>query len=81
MIDEDADKLWGTVVALRAKFDLVSKLMRELEIEMAGLPRGVRQARMPEFDARTIALTKDRSDVEAAAKAFLCPSTYPRGNA
>jgi hypothetical protein len=81
MTDEDPDKLRGTVVALRAKFDLVSKLMRDLELEMASLSPGVRLARMPEFDARAIALTKDRSDVEAAAKAFLHPSGYPKGNA
>jgi hypothetical protein len=48
--------------------------MRELELEMASLPAGVRRARKAEFDLRTIALAKDREDIELAAKAFLRPS-------
>ena len=75
------EHLRATIIALRVKFDEVSKLMHNLELEMAGLSPAARKYRMPEFDARVIALMKDHADIELSAQAFLRPSVYPKGNA
>ena len=75
------EELHSTVVALRVKYDEISTLMHNLELEMAGLSPAARKNRMPEFDARVIALMKDHADIERSAQAFLRPSIYPKGNA
>ena len=75
------DDLRVTVIALRTKYEAVSKRMSDLGTEMAGLSADTRRERMPEFDARVIALMKDRDDIKLCAKAFLQPRRYPGGNA
>ena len=75
------EHLRATVIALGIKYNEVSKLMHNLELEMAGLSPAARKDRMPEFDARVIALLKDAANIERSAEAFLRPSAHPKGNA
>ena len=81
MNSADPDDLGETVTALRTKYDEVAKLMRDLELEMARLSPDDRRERMPEFDARVIALMQDSDDIVRSAGAFLRLSAYPKGNA
>jgi hypothetical protein len=74
-------ELHATVIALRVKYDEIQTLMHNLDLEMAGLSPAARKNRMPEFDARVIALMKDHADIERCAQAFLRPSIFPKGNA
>ena len=75
------DELSVTLIALRTKYAAVSKRISDLGTEMAGLSADTRRERMPEFDARVMALIKDQDNIELCAKAFLQPSRYPGGNA
>ena len=70
-----------TVAALRSRFESASKLIREVELEMAGLSQMARRERLREFDARVIALLKEIDDIAMAVRAFLRVGNYPKGRA
>jgi CspA family cold shock protein len=84
---QDADliahlrNLEAIIAAVDTKGDELAKLMDDLHREMSALSGHARRERMPEFDARVIALMKKQDELGKAARVFLQQSANAKGNA